>query len=66
MIYNESQAFAMAQYCHQQDIDMMPVGYPAVPKGQVRLRMNVAYRHSKEDLDLALQVLCAARETVAS
>ena len=56
----------MAQYCHQQDIDVMPVGYPAVPKGQERLRMNVAYHHSKDDLDLALQVLCAAREAVAS
>ncbi|QPT14137.1 aminotransferase class I/II-fold pyridoxal phosphate-dependent enzyme [Serratia rubidaea] len=65
MIYSESQAFAMAQYCHQRDIYVMPVGYPAVSKGLERLRMNVTYHHSKDDLDLALQVLCAAREAVA-
>lgn len=62
---SEAQAFEMARYCHDQGVYVMPVGYPAVPKGAERLRMNVTCDHQQSDLEHALEVLITARSRVA-
>jgi len=66
LMSTEAKAFEMARYCHEQGVFAMPVGYPAVPKGAERLRMNVTCDHRQSDLDHALQVLIQAREHVRS
>ena len=43
---------------------VMPVVYPAVPKGAERLRMNVTCDHQREDLDYAIHALVRARAVV--
>jgi 8-amino-7-oxononanoate synthase len=64
LLGNEATAFEMARYCHNQGVYVMPVGYPAVPKGAERLRMNVTCDHRQSDLDHALDVLLQARKHV--
>ena len=36
---------------------MLPILYPAVTKGEERLRCTIGAKHTKEDLDRALAVL---------
>jgi 8-amino-7-oxononanoate synthase len=36
---------------------MVPITYPAVKQGEERLRVNVTRGHSKEDMDMALELL---------
>jgi glycine C-acetyltransferase len=64
LLGDEAKAFEMARYCHNQGVYVMPVGYPAVPKGAERLRMNVTCDHRQSDLDHALNVLLQARKHV--
>ncbi|MEM6958634.1 MAG: hypothetical protein AAF645_23325, partial [Myxococcota bacterium] len=35
----------------------VPITYPGVKKGEERLRLNVTRGHSREDMDLALDLL---------
>ena len=64
MLESESEAFEMARQCNLEGIYVMPVVYPAVPKGAERLRMNVTCDHQREDLDYAVHALVRARGVV--
>jgi glycine C-acetyltransferase len=64
LLGNEAAAFEMAEQCNQEGIYVMPVIYPAVPKGTERLRMNVTCDHRREDLDYAVHALVRARIAV--
>jgi glycine C-acetyltransferase len=46
-----------AKQIHRDGVFVNPVMYPAVPKDQQRLRMNVMATHTPGDLDLAIKVL---------
>ncbi len=61
LLRSESLAFEMAKQCNMEGIYVMPVAYPAVPKGAERLRMNVTCDHQREDLDYAVYALVRAR-----
>jgi len=62
LLGSESLAFDMARRCNALGLYTMPVAYPAVPKGEERLRLNVTYAHSREDLDTAVETLRMARD----
>lgn len=64
LLGNETLAFAMAGQCNVEGIYVMPVIYPAVPKGTERLRMNVTCDHRREELDYAVGALVRARTAV--
>jgi 8-amino-7-oxononanoate synthase len=61
LLRSESLAFEMANQCNIEGVYVMPVVYPAVHKGEERLRMNVTCDHKHEDLDYAVQALVRAR-----
>jgi len=64
LLRSESLALEMAGQCNVEGIYVMPVVYPAVPKGTERLRMNVTCDHEREDLDYAVHALVRARAVV--
>ncbi len=64
LLGRETLAFAMAGQCNVEGIYVMPVIYPAVPKGTERLRMNVTCDHRREELDYAVSALVRARTAV--
>lgn len=57
IVAEEDAAMGMAVKLYQNGIFMVPMVYPAVPKGQERLRCTITAGHSKEDLDRALERL---------
>lgn len=61
LLGSEALAFDLARRCNLKGLYVMPVVYPAVPKGAERLRMNVTCDHRREDLDFAIEVLERAR-----
>ena len=61
LLGSEALAFEMAEQCNLEGLYVMPVAYPAVPKGAERLRMNVTCDHRREDLDYAVRALVRAR-----
>jgi glycine C-acetyltransferase len=64
LLRSESLAFDMAKQCNLEGIYVMPVVYPAVPKGAERLRLNVTCDHDRGDLDYAIHALLRARAAV--
>lgn len=64
MMGDEKTALDMALKCNQEGIYVMPVLFPAVPKGTERLRMNVTFKHKFEELDYAINALLRARNKV--
>jgi glycine C-acetyltransferase len=61
LLGSEALAFHFATRCNLEDLYVMPVVYPAVPKGAERLRMNVTCDHQRRDLDFAIEVLQRVR-----
>ena len=64
LLGSEAVAFEMAAQCNREGVYVMPVIYPAVPKGTERLRMNVTCDHRRENLDYAVRTLVRARAAV--
>lgn len=64
MMGDEKTALDMALKCNQEGIYVMPVLFPAVPKGTERLRMNVTFKHGYDELDYAINALLQARNQV--
>ena len=61
---SEARAFEMAKQCNALGLYAMPVAYPAVPRGEERLRLNVTCDHRHEDLDFAVAALIRARASI--
>ncbi|MEO0157543.1 MAG: aminotransferase class I/II-fold pyridoxal phosphate-dependent enzyme, partial [candidate division WOR-3 bacterium] len=38
----------------EEEVFVMAIGYPTVPKGAARLRVMISAAHKKEDLDFAI------------
>jgi glycine C-acetyltransferase len=51
----DDKAYRMTREAHREDVFVLPVVSPAVPKGQARLRSTVTAAHAAEDIDRALQ-----------
>lgn len=47
----------MSKRLHEEGIFLSALPYPAVPKGQERLRLKIMATHTQEDLDRALEAL---------
>ncbi len=57
LIGDEELAFEIAQRCFDQDLFVMPVAYPAVPRRSERIRLNVHCDHTLEQIDIAVTIL---------
>jgi len=55
MIGDAAQAFAMADRLLEEGVFLAAVGYPVVPVGEARLRVQVTAALSRDDLDFALE-----------
>ena len=42
---------------YESGVNLVPITYPGVKKGEERLRLNVTRGHTREDMDLALDLL---------
>lgn len=62
----EERAFEMTRLSQAEGLFVLPVVFPAVPKGAARLRTTVTAAHTDEDVDFAVDVLghAAARAGV--
>jgi 8-amino-7-oxononanoate synthase len=64
MTKNDQTALDMTRICRSEGLFVIPVCFPAVPLDAPRLRTCVSAIHSKEDIDMALDVLArAGRQT---
>ena len=61
LLGGESLAFEMARLSNEEALYVLPVTYPAVPRGSARLRTSVTSEHCQEDLDRAVRTLSRAR-----
>ena len=57
MCRDETKALFMHIALLENGVLMVPITYPAVKKGEERLRLNVTRGHSREDMDLAIELL---------
>jgi 8-amino-7-oxononanoate synthase len=64
MTKNDQLTLEMVRLCRSEGLFVIPVCFPAVPLDSPRLRTCVSAIHSRQDLDLALDVLArAGRQT---
>jgi glycine C-acetyltransferase len=64
MIGDTAKAYGMADRLMEEGVFLAAVGYPVVPVGEARLRVQVTAALSKDDLDFALErIRSTARET---
>jgi glycine C-acetyltransferase len=57
MCRDERKALFMHVALFECGVNMVPITYPGVKKGEERLRLNVTRGHTQEDLDRALELL---------
>jgi 7-keto-8-aminopelargonate synthetase-like enzyme len=57
LLGSESLAFEMARLANDDGLYVLPVTYPAVPRGSARLRMSVNSGHSEDELERAVRTL---------
>ena len=57
MCRDETKALFMHIALLENGVLMVPITYPAVKKGEERLRLNVTRGHSREDMDQAIELL---------
>ena len=55
MLFDSHLAADMAQKLLKQGIYVVAFGYPVVPKGQARIRVQLSAAHSTEQIDRAVQ-----------
>ena len=59
MLYSEEKALRFSKGLFERGIFLQAIRYPAVPKGEARLRLTASLRYSKEDLKHLLDALRA-------
>jgi 7-keto-8-aminopelargonate synthetase-like enzyme len=57
IIGEASQALAMIELLIEEGVFLTAVGYPVVPVGEARLRVQISAGHTTEDLDLGLEAI---------
>lgn len=57
MIYDDAKAFHVAQRIRERGIYLQPATYPGVPKRKARIRVSISASHTREQLDLAVDVI---------
>lgn len=64
LIGNEDKAFDVSRVCFDNGLFVLPVAYPAVPRGSERIRLNVHCDHSLTEIDSAVSILACALQEV--
>jgi 8-amino-7-oxononanoate synthase len=62
MCRDERKALFMHVALLESGVMMVPITYPGVKKGEERLRVNITRGHTKEDMDMALDLLASYGE----
>ena len=57
MCRDQRKALFMHVALLESGVNMVPITYPGVKEGEERLRLNVTRGHTKEDMDMALELL---------
>ena len=57
MVRDESAVFALHQMLYRRGLYLVPITYPAVKRGEERLRLNVTRGHSDDDLEALVDAL---------
>jgi glycine C-acetyltransferase len=57
LVGDDGKAFDLARELFDRGLFVCPIGHPAVPKGQARLRLTVMATHTDEELDFALAAI---------
>lgn len=57
LVGDDAKAFDLARELFARGLFVCPIGHPAVPKGQARLRLTVMATHTPEELDFALEAI---------
>ncbi len=57
LVGDDAKAFDLARELFARGLFVCPIGHPAVPKGQARLRLTVMATHTAEELDFALEAI---------
>ena len=60
MLYDEYKAVKTAEYLYDNGIYVIPFSYPVVPKGKARIRVQLSYSHTYEEIDQLIDVFSKA------
>ena len=56
MLYQPAKIAAMSRLCLEKRLAVVVVGFPAVPLMAARTRLCISAAHTRQDMDLALEV----------
>jgi len=62
MLYEEHLAVKIAENLYENGIYVIPFSFPVVPKGKARIRVQISYEHTIEDIDRLLEAFKKASE----
>ena len=60
MLYDEYKAVKTAEYLYNNGIYVIPFSYPVVPKGKARIRVQLSYSHTYEEIDQLIDIFSKA------
>jgi len=60
LIGNQFKAFEVSKYCFDKGLYILPVAYPAVPRGSERIRLTVNCDHTFDEIDQGVAILAEA------
>ena len=64
MIRDENKTYLLAKSLHEQGVYVNPVSYPAVSKSRSRIRINLSYDLSYEELNYAISVIITTSKSM--
>lgn len=62
---DEQKTITLSEFLRGKGIFSIPIRYPAVPKGQERLRLTLMVTHKKKDIDRLIGAIREAREVLS-
>ena len=62
MLGDAALATKMAEWLQHEGLHVVSFSYPVVPRGLARIRTQISADHTREDLEHAVQLFCAARD----